>query len=450
MNENIDTAFSAGSTWAMLPATLAAVARGARIAEPPGELVNAFISRRGISRYPGAFGAGIVAGVGIVPIFGAIYFRAQWALLAADFGALLDDPEVRAIVIDVDSPGGLVAGTAEFADLIFAARGRKPIVAHAGGWAASASYWVAAAADELVISETGAAGSIGVAALYWDMSKMLANAGIREIEVISSQSPAKNLDPALPEGRALVQRRVDDLAAVFVDRVAKFRGTTADDVLENFGQGDLLVGARAVDAGLADRIGTFEQLLDKYRVASSSSPAPVTVSLSPRELGATRERARITSILDITPPGAEALAARAIAIGATRDDFAMAALRSADPAELQAGATFDASGQPLVLAQAHADFDGAVEFERLRVAAITDLQLPRGFDNERSAAIRDGRTPAEFAADVVAIVRDRGPLASIEALEAGGQSVPHGGDANPHKPDRPGAAWDKTVKALGG
>ncbi len=174
--------------------------------------------------------------------------------LARDFARVQDDPAVRAIVLNVDSPGGQVSGTNEFADMVYAARGRKPIVAYVNATAASAAYWIASAADRIVVDPTAAVGSIGVVATTYGRDK-------DAIEIVNSASPKKRLDPATDSGRAEILKTVDAIADVFIARVARNRGVSEDTVLARYGQGGVLVGAAAVDAGLADAVGSLEGVL---------------------------------------------------------------------------------------------------------------------------------------------------------------------------------------------
>src|SRR5690606_13893161 len=82
--------------------------------------------------------------------------------LARDLGIALADQSIGAILLMIDSPGGEATGINELADTIYAARSRKPIVAYIEGYGASAAYWIASAADLVVIDDTALVGSIGV------------------------------------------------------------------------------------------------------------------------------------------------------------------------------------------------------------------------------------------------------------------------------------------------
>ncbi len=218
-------------------------------------------------------------GVAVIPVTGPLFRYANlftaisgatsYEILAQDFTVALDNPDINAIILNIDSPGGEVNGCAELANMIFAARGKKPIIAYASGDAASGAYWIASAADEVVVSETSGLGSIGVVAVYRG-AKPDKNAPTT-IEIVSSQSPFKRLNPETDEGRAKLQTRIDAMAEVFVNTLARNRGIEAAQVLEQFGGGDILIGAHAVNAGLADRIGSLEKLIAEF--SASSNPA---------------------------------------------------------------------------------------------------------------------------------------------------------------------------------
>lgn len=196
----------------------------------------------------------------VIPVHGPIFRRANLfteisgatslEVLALDFQAALDDPEVTRIVLDIDSPGGMAAGVSEFADQIRASS--KPVTAYVDASGASAAYWLAAAADRVIVSKTAMVGSVGVV-LEVDTRKRTG-----AVEIVSSQSPNKRPDASTVEGRAEIQSRVDQIAQVFIESVAAFRGITADEVVQRFRAGGLLVGAEAVAAGAADAVGSLE------------------------------------------------------------------------------------------------------------------------------------------------------------------------------------------------
>lgn len=210
-------------------------------------------------------------GVAIIPVTGPIFRYANLftyysggtsvSLLARDFQAAIDNPDIYAILFEINSPGGEVTGINEFAEMVFRARSIKPMSARVGGLGCSAAYWIASACGDVVVDDTAQLGSIGVMTVYLDDRKNLEMRGFEELEFISSQSPYKNSPPYKSEGKQRIQKRIDALAQVFVEKVARNRDVSTETVLKDFGQGDCLVGQDAIDAGLADRFGSFEETL---------------------------------------------------------------------------------------------------------------------------------------------------------------------------------------------
>lgn len=217
--------------------------------------------------------------VAVIPITGPIFRYANLFteisgatsldVLATDFSAALDNPAVKSIVLSIDSPGGMAAGIGDFAEHVRAAS--KPVVAFVDGLAASGGYWIAAAAKTVVISKSGLAGSVGVV-LGIDTTK---SEGV--VEFISSQSPNKRPDATTDAGRAQLQGLVDSIASVFVADVAAFRGTTPEAVINDFRGGAMLVGADAVAAGMADRVGTLEGLITGLLQGKQPNNQPIGV-----------------------------------------------------------------------------------------------------------------------------------------------------------------------------
>ena len=173
--------------------------------------------------------------------------------MAMDFQTALDDPKVDAIVLEIDSPGGMVAGVSEFADMVRAAD--KPVTAYIGALAASAAYWIAAAANDIVLDKSAEVGSVGA------VMQMRITDDKNSREIVSSQSPNKRPNPDTDDGRTEVQGRIDALAQVFIESVAEFRGVDAETVINGFGRGGMKLGEAAVQAGMADRLGSLESVI---------------------------------------------------------------------------------------------------------------------------------------------------------------------------------------------
>jgi signal peptide peptidase SppA len=187
--------------------------------------------------------------------------------IAVDFNAALNNPDVKAISLAIDSPGGEVAGCFDLADMIYQARGTKPIHAILQENAYSAGYALASAADVVSIPQTGGAGSIGVIAMFPDLSKMLNEFGIT-INVIQFGARKADGNPVAPmpeEARGAFQDEINVLGQIFVDQVARNRGMKAREILAM--QAGCFRGAGAVEAGLADMVASplaaFRELQSK-------------------------------------------------------------------------------------------------------------------------------------------------------------------------------------------
>lgn len=183
--------------------------------------------------------------------------------LTQDFQQAIENPSISEIILHIDSPGGVVTGVHECSEMIYQARGKKPMTAYVSGLGTSAAYWLASACDEIVLDATASVGSIGVLSVHTDDKAQKEKSGLTQTQIVSSQSPRKRLDVATEEGRADMQAQVDAIAEVFVANVARNRNVSIDTVLSDFGQGSLCVGAHAVKQGLADRLGSLQQLIEE-------------------------------------------------------------------------------------------------------------------------------------------------------------------------------------------
>lgn len=223
-------------------------------------------------------------------LFTAFSGGVSYDVLRRDLQVAIDDKDVSSILLDIDSPGGHANGIGELAKAI--QESPKPVVAYVGGSGASAAYWLASAASEIVVDDSAALGSIGVIVGFTDSSESDRAKGVKRFEFVSSQSPLKNGDPATPAGATEYQRLADEMAQVFIDAVAKHRGVDSETVASSFGRGGVLIGARAVEAGMADRVGTYEDVLAEL---AERAPARRTSSRNDRRLAASQDPASINA-----------------------------------------------------------------------------------------------------------------------------------------------------------
>jgi len=198
-------------------------------------------------------------------LFSRISGGVSTQILGNDFMEAVRDPNIQAIILDIDSPGGTVDGTEDLANLISAARHKKPVVAWSDGLMASAAYWIGSAAEKIYISgETPAVGSIGVVATHVDYSEYEKRQGVKTTEIYAGKYKrlVSEYKPLSKEGKASLQDRVDYFYSLFVNAVAENRGVSSDMVQENMADGRVFIGRQAVTAGLVDAISTFDNLIN--------------------------------------------------------------------------------------------------------------------------------------------------------------------------------------------
>lgn len=329
-------------------------------------------------------------GIAIIPVTGPImryanmFTRISGATstqeLATDLQAALDNPQVKGIILNVDSPGGEANGINELGDMVYAARGKKPIKAYGGGTVASASYWVGSSADELVIDDTALLGSIGVVV---EVALREAREGEKRYTITSSNAPNKRPDLETEEGRAELSKTIDALGEVFVAKVARNLGVNPDQVPAMGDHGGLKVGAAAVASGLAHRLGSLESLITEMAKEAAT----------PRKLSMT-----------IVKTTAELHAA--IAAGTDPQTIQIAAAEQVDTAAIRAAAA-----------------EEAIAGERARIKGINELAA-KGFEKEIEAAIDGGTSVEATALTLFKASQDRGiNLAGIKVDSQGANTT---------------------------
>lgn len=307
-------------------------------------------------------------GVAVIPITGPIIPRANTLedisgatslqILAKDLYTVLEDDSVHSILLDIDSPGGAASGIGEFSEDVRAANKIKPVTAYVSGYAASAAYWIASAAGEIVAHKTASLGSIGVVTARY-VQEGLNQDGYKEFEIVSSSAIHKRPDPRTEHGMAEIIRQIDSLEGQFIDAVASYRSVSAAKVRAEFGQGGMLIASEAIKAGMADRLGSYEETLSGLTQSNrkgdtimtqpkaGAEGAPVVTAASIREnhpdvaeaikkdgydsgfkAGAEAERSRIAAIDELARAGNQDMIAAAKADGkSTAADVAIAMVK---------------------------------------------------------------------------------------------------------------------------
>jgi capsid assembly protease len=214
-----------------------------------------------------------VGKVALVPIVGGIAHRGSfWSSFFG--GATVErltktlrdyaaDPSVGTVLLDVDSPGGTVSGLPELAAEIRRTAETKHVVALANDLAASAAYWIASQADEIIATPEALVGSIGVFTYHVDYSQMMAEAGIKITYIHAGKYKVEGNpnEPLSDEARDHIQSQVESDYNLFVADVAKGRKVSTATVRSDFGQGRVLTAADAKAAGMIDRVATADETI---------------------------------------------------------------------------------------------------------------------------------------------------------------------------------------------
>ena len=218
----------------------------------PQALVEGFPERK-------ARGYELVGGVAVIPVSGAIVREQGWYGTGQDavssaLKAALADPSARAILFDITSPGGVVAGTKELADAIAEARTKKRCAAYANGLCASAAYWLASATGTVYAPLTATVGSVGVIMSVANYSKLNEKWGVSYTYITGGKWKAVgNGDtPLTDEERQYLQERITALHQIFKADVGRHMGLTADPQL--WGEAQLLLAQPARELGLVTDI----------------------------------------------------------------------------------------------------------------------------------------------------------------------------------------------------
>lgn len=292
-------------------------------------------------------------GIALIPIEGILSKRmslfqticggTSYTSLQEKLVQALADPGVSAIILTIDSPGGAVDGVQAAAEAIFAARSVKPTYAYIDGKAASAAYWLGSAASQLYIgSDVDQVGSIGVITQHVDTSNAEHQRGVKITDIAAGRykTVGSQHAPLSAEDRTTIQDHLDHIYGIFVDSVARNRGTDVKTVLAKMADGRIFVGQKAIDAGLVDGKTTLTQLMQKIRSKSGNAGSTVRSSAPSR---------------NYTPRKPDAIAASA-------DQPPVTAASKAEP-----GASAEATLETTVSVMTAAEFNAMQKIAKLRV-----------------------------------------------------------------------------------
>lgn len=221
-----------------------------------------------------------------IPVMGSISRRASfWSLMFG--GTSVDgltkalhevalDDTIGTVLLDIDSPGGTVSGLPELAAEVRKLRESKHVVALANSLTASAAYWIASQADEIVATPEALVGSVGVFSVHEDWSKAMDRIGVKTTYIHAGKFKVEGNpdEPLTPEARDHMQAIVDDAYRLFVADVARGRGISPADVRSKYGEGRVLTAIDAKAAGMVDRIAGFDETVRRLSGVRGDTPTP--------------------------------------------------------------------------------------------------------------------------------------------------------------------------------
>lgn len=197
------------------------------------------------------------------------WFGTDYRSLAKAVEQLSDNKKCKFIVMNINSPGGMMSGLFEFCEVLRTCG--KPVYAYVGNWACSAAYAIASSCARIYATPTSEVGSVGAIYHILDTSKYYQNLGVEEITIAARHSENKHLDYKSEAGRKRLQERIDKAEAFLIDHIAKCRGVTPDDVLEKYGHGDVFYSDEALTRGMVDELVTgLDQCIEKIKNPSSA------------------------------------------------------------------------------------------------------------------------------------------------------------------------------------
>lgn len=229
--------------------------------------------------------------IAVVPLTGTLspdgrYWGTSTKQFVKQVTGFANDSQIGAIVLRVDSPGGTAVGNMEAGEAIRALRGTKPIVTSVDSLMASAATWIGTAASEVSVTPSGEAGSIGVISMYADFSKAYEEYGIKidVMRIPALKARFSGVEPLTEEMRATLKSRLDECYSQFKRAMADNRNVRVDTIESKFGGGEMLLAKEALEAGLVDRIESYDQLLNRLflkmeRKSNSSSHRAAAIEL---------------------------------------------------------------------------------------------------------------------------------------------------------------------------
>lgn len=300
-------------------------------------------------------------GIAILPVTGTLLHKLGAMMpfygvtgydgITARLEQAMADPEVHGILLDIDSPGGQVAGVFDCADMIARLGKEKPIWALANDMACSAAMLLASACSRRLITQTGRMGSVGVLMVHTSYAGALESAG-RKVTMIFAGSHKVEGNPYedLPEDvRANFQEKIEAARLLFAEKVASFTGMPVQAVLDT--EAEVYNGASAVTAGFADEIVNSADAVGLMVSALNINNGKGVIMNETQVEAATQERERVMGIIGCQEAkGREPMASVLASQAGMTVEQAVAILASAPQAIPVAVAAVESSEMEQILA----------------------------------------------------------------------------------------------------
>ena len=222
--------------------------------------------------------------IGLVEITGPIYSSRQ---AVKDLNYFKNRSDIEAIVIRLETPGGGVAASQEIYEKVKSMSGGKvPILASMGGVAASGGYYIAMGADTIMANPGTATGSIGVIMGYPTVNELMEKVGIKYETYKSGvlKDSGSTFRDANEDDKRYFQELIDNLHGQFVRAVSSSRDLTIEKTRE-LANGQVYSGEQAVQLGLVDLLGTFDNCLDLAAKLAGFDDIPQVIHPPREEIG---------------------------------------------------------------------------------------------------------------------------------------------------------------------
>ena len=376
------------------------------VIQPSAEVLNAQASRRSDIK--------VSRGVARIPIYGTLAHRTQglsalsgmtsYSDIRTQFNDALTNPDVDSILLEIDSPGGEVAGVFDLVDTIYSARGTKPIVAMINERGYSAAYAIASAADTIYLSRTAGVGSIGVIMLHVDRSEANKKAGLTYTPIYAGERKIDGSPhaPLSEKARATAQAIVSNMYDLFVSTSARNLGLSESIIRST--QAGTYHGQAAVDIGLAHAVLSYQEVINQLA----------------NQKGGTRPMATEKEIQEAKDQAAKEAEIQAALEVAKKEK---AAADAAPPAGPTTAPTVTITDQALIKARV----DAAITSERERCTSILEACSVSDTNDLSLDMINDGSTIETTHKMIMTVLAERSKATSVTSAVNPARS----GETNP-------------------